>query len=53
MKFLQKQVLKKVSLEVIKELRKVYYFGEDSPLICDENGNYTKPINFRKRFYRI
>ena len=23
------------------------------PLVCDENGNYTKPSNFRKRFYRI
>ncbi len=34
-------------------LREEYYFGEDSPLICDEHGNYTKPVNFRKRFYRI
>ncbi len=29
------------------------YFGEDSPLIPDEKGNFTKPVNFRKRFYRI
>lgn len=29
------------------------YFGEDSPLIPDENGQFTKPSNFRKRFYRI
>lgn len=32
---------------------KEFYFGEDSPLIPDENGNFTKPVNFRKRFYRI
>ena len=38
---------------MIKLLQAEYYFGEDSPLICDENGNYTKPSNFRKRFYRI
>ena len=23
------------------------------PLICDEKGDYTKPVNLRKRFYRI
>lgn len=40
-------------IEAIKELRAEYYFGEDSPLICDKNGNFTKPVNFRKRFYRI
>lgn len=38
---------------MIKKLREEFYFGEDSPLVCDENGNYTKPSNFRKRFYRI
>ena len=38
---------------MIKLLQTEYYFGEDAPLICDENGNYTKPSNFRKRFYRI
>ena len=38
---------------MIKLLQAEYYSGEDSPLICDKNGNYTKPSNFRKRFYRI
>jgi len=38
---------------MIKILQNEFYFGEDSPLICDENGNFTKPSNFRKRYYRI
>ena len=21
--------------------------------MCDENGNFTRPVNFRKRYYRI
>lgn len=41
------------AIEMILDLRKELYFGEDSPLIPDENGNFTKPVNFRKRFYRI
>ena len=45
--------LNDAAIEAIKELRAEYYFGEDSPLICDEHGDYTKPVNFRKRFYRI
>ena len=24
-----------------------------TPLVCDENGNFTRPVNFRKRYYRI
>ena len=43
--------LNDTAIEMIKLLREEYYFGEDSPLICDEHGNYTKPVNFRKRFY--
>lgn len=38
---------------MIKELRKEFYFGENTPLVCDEKGGYTRPVNFRKRFYRI
>lgn len=38
---------------MIKELREEYYFGENTPLVCDDNGNYTRPVNFRKKFYRI
>ncbi len=45
--------LNDTAIEMIKLLQTEYYFGEDAPLICDENGNYTKPSNFRKRFYRI
>ena len=45
--------LNNAAIEMIKELRKQFYFGENSPLICDEKGEYTKPVNFRKRCYRI
>jgi integrase len=45
--------LNNVAIQMIKELREEFYFGEDTPLICDENGNYTRPSNFRKRYYRI
>lgn len=38
---------------MIADLRKEFFFGEDSPLIPDENGNFTRPVNFRKRYYRI
>ena len=38
---------------MILDLRNEFYFGEDSPLIPDENGNFTRPVNFRKRYYRI
>ena len=45
--------LNDTAIEMILDLRKEFYFGENSPLIPDENGNFTKPVNFRKRFYRI
>ena len=35
---------------MIKDLREEMYFGEDTPLVCDENGNFTNPVNFRKDF---
>ena len=38
---------------MIKELRQEFYFGEDSPLICDENGDFAKPDVFRRRFHRL
>lgn len=28
---------------MIEELRKEYYFREDSPLVCDEHGNFHYP----------
>ena len=45
--------LNNTAVEAIKELRQEFYFGEDSPLVCDSKGGHTKPSNFRKRFYRI
>lgn len=45
--------LNDTAIEMILDLRKEFYFGEDAPLIPDENGNFTRPVNFRKRYYRI
>ena len=45
--------LNDTAIEMIKDLRREFYFGEDSPLIPDEYGEVTRPVNFRKRFYRI
>ena len=40
-------------MDMIEDLRKEAYFGENTPLVADGNGDYTKPVNFRKRYYRI
>ena len=45
--------LNDTAIKMIEELRKEYYFGENSPLICDEHGNYTKPDVFRRRYHRL
>ncbi len=45
--------LNQAAVDAILDLRAERYFGEDSPLIPDEHGSYTRPVNFRKRFYRI
>lgn len=45
--------LNQTAIDMINDLRNEMYFGEDTPLVCDENGNFTQPVNFRKRFYRI
>ncbi len=45
--------LDSATIEMIKELRREFYFGADAPLICDEHGGFTKPVNFRNRCYRI
>ena len=45
--------LNDTAIQMIKALRNEFYFGEDSPLVPDENGDYTRPVNFRKRYYRI
>ena len=45
--------LNDTAIEMINDLRSEFYFGEDSPLIPDEHGEVTRPVNFRKRYYRI
>ena len=45
--------LNDTAIAMIHDLRQEFYFGEDSPLVCDEKGGYTRPVNFRKRFYRL
>ncbi|MFQ7401892.1 MAG: tyrosine-type recombinase/integrase, partial [Neglectibacter sp.] len=45
--------LNQSAVDAILDLRAERYFGEDSPLISDEHGGYTRPVNFRKRYYRI
>lgn len=45
--------LNNTSVEMIKDLHKEAYFGENTPLVCDEKGGYTRPVNLRKRYYRI
>ena len=45
--------LNDAAVAMIQDLREEMYFGEDAPLIPDENGDYTRPLNFRKRYYRI
>ena len=45
--------LNDTAIKMIQELQKEFYFGEDSPLICDEHGNYTKPDVFRRRYHRL
>lgn len=41
------------AIKMIRELRKEFYFGEDSPLVCNENGGVTKPDVFRRRYHRL
>ena len=45
--------LNDTAVKMIEKLRKEYYFGENTPLICDEYGNYTKPSVFRRRYHRF
>ena len=45
--------LNQAAVDAILALRAERYFGEDKPLIPDEHGGYTRPVNFRKRYYRI
>mgnify|MGYP000059681396 CR=1 FL=1 len=45
--------LNETAIQAIIELRNERYFGEDAPLIPDADGNLTRPLNLRKRFYSI
>jgi Site-specific recombinase XerD len=45
--------LNDTAVAMIQDLRAERYMGEDTPLVCDENGNFTRPVNFRKRYYRV
>ena len=45
--------LNQAAINAIEDLRAERYFGENTPLIPDEDGDYTRPVNFRKRYYRI
>ena len=45
--------LNDTAIRMIEELRGEFYFGEDSPLVCDENGGFTNPERFRRRYHRL
>ena len=45
--------LNDTAVKMIEELRWEFYFGEDSPLVCDEHGNFTNPERFRRRYHRL
>lgn len=45
--------LNNTAIKMIEELRNEFYFGENSPLVCDEHGGYTNPERFRRRYYRL
>ena len=45
--------LNDTAVKMIEELRSEFYFGEDSPLVCDENGGVTNPERFRRRYHRL
>ena len=45
--------LNDTAVAMIQDLRAERYMGEDTPLVGDENGDFTRPVNFRKRYYRI
>ena len=45
--------LNDTAVAMIQDLQAERYMGEDTPLVSDENGDYTRPVNFRKRYYRV
>ena len=45
--------LNDTAIKMIEELRSEFYFGEDTPLVCDETGGVTNPERFRRRYHRL
>jgi len=45
--------LNEAAIQAIEDLHAEKDFGPNSALVADENGDYTRPVNFRKRYYRI
>ena len=45
--------LNQAAEQAVRELRQERYFEPNTPLVSDEKGDYTRPVNFRKRYYRI
>ena len=45
--------LNQAAVEAVREWRQERDFGPTAPLVSDEKGGYTRPVNFRKRYYRI
>jgi len=45
--------LNEAAIRAIEDLHAERNFGPNTPLVSDENGDYTRPVNFRKRYYRI
>ena len=45
--------LNDTAIEMINRLREEVYLGDDTPLIPNEKGDFIKPINLLRRFYRL
>ena len=45
--------LNSTAVAMVEDLRRERYLGEKTPLVSDENGGFTRPVNFRKRYYGI
>ncbi len=45
--------LNQAAVEAVEDLRAEAYFGENTPLVCDHDGGFTRPVNLRKRYYKI
>ena len=41
--------LNRTAMDMIEDLRREAYFDENTPLVCDEKGDYTKPCPSAKK----